>query len=59
MAFDLFHSIISNELHSLFYIMSAILIHLVLTPIFIYKEYQRRSLFRPYFNRTNLFVLEI
>ncbi|MDF2647023.1 MAG: hypothetical protein K0Q73_2828 [Paenibacillus sp.] len=45
MAFHLLHSIISNELHGLFYIMSAILIHLVLTPIFIYKEHQRRSLF--------------
>ncbi|WP_173185971.1 sensor histidine kinase [Paenibacillus alginolyticus] len=41
----MFHSIISNELHGLFYIMSAILIHLVLTPIFIYKEHQRRLLF--------------
>jgi two-component system sporulation sensor kinase B len=41
----LLYSIISHELHSLFYIMSAILIHLVLTPIFIYKEQQRKFLF--------------
>lgn len=39
------HSIISNELHGLFYLMSFILVHLVLTPIFIYKEQQRKFLF--------------
>lgn len=39
------HSIISYELHGLFYLMSAVLIHLVLTPIFVYKEQQRNILF--------------
>ncbi|MDU0201267.1 ATP-binding protein [Paenibacillus sp. MAH-36] len=39
------HSIISHELHGLFYLMSATLIHQVLTPIFIYKEQHRNLLF--------------
>lgn len=39
------HSIISHELHGLFYLMSATLIHQVLTPLFIYKEQQRNLLF--------------
>ncbi|NOV03079.1 sensor histidine kinase [Paenibacillus sp. LMG 31457] len=39
------HSIISHELHGLFYLFSAALIHLVLTPIFIYKKHQRNLLF--------------
>ncbi|MBP1961020.1 sensor histidine kinase [Paenibacillus aceris] len=39
------HSIISHELHGLFYLFSATLIHLVLTPIFIYKEQHRNILF--------------
>ncbi|MEC0231478.1 HAMP domain-containing sensor histidine kinase [Paenibacillus alba] len=38
-------SIVSYELHGLLYLMSAILIHLVLAPIFIYKEPQRKFLF--------------
>ncbi|OPH62017.1 hypothetical protein BC351_01885 [Paenibacillus ferrarius] len=38
-------SIVSYELHGLLYLMSAILIHLVFAPIFIYKEPQRKFLF--------------
>lgn len=39
------HSIVSHELHGLFYLMSATLIHQVLAPLFIYKEQQRNLLF--------------
>lgn len=39
------HSIISHELHGLFYLMSATLIHQVLAPLLIYKEQQRNLLF--------------
>ncbi|UKS29802.1 ATP-binding protein [Paenibacillus sp. HWE-109] len=39
------HSVVSYELHSLFYLITAILIHLVLAPIFIYKDQQRKFLF--------------
>ncbi|OCT13735.1 hypothetical protein A8709_19330 [Paenibacillus pectinilyticus] len=39
------HLIVSNELHGLFYIMSATLLHLVLSPHFIHKEQHLNVLF--------------
>ncbi|MEW9697632.1 ATP-binding protein [Paenibacillus sp. SI8] len=39
------HSVISHELHGLLYIMSALLIYLVLTPFFLYKDKKRKVLF--------------
>jgi two-component system sporulation sensor kinase B len=41
----LLQSVISHELHGLLYIMSALLIYLILTPIYIYKENKRKLLF--------------
>lgn len=41
----LLDSVISHELHGLLYIMSALLIYLILTPTYIYKEHKRKVLF--------------
>ncbi|MNI27238.1 Sporulation kinase D [compost metagenome] len=41
----LLHSVISHELHGLMYIMSALLIYLILTPTYVYKEHKRNVLF--------------